>query len=90
MLVVFSCCPELSAGIIQDGDLIKFDLMSSADDLPKEYRNVDIIQGDQLIMMNGKRIKTIDDLKATYESVGIGEDIKFGIKRDGKNDDGLT
>ena len=34
-------------------------------------------------MMNGKRVKSVKDIKAIYESIAIGDEIKFGLKRDG-------
>lgn len=38
-------------------------------------------KGDVLLMMNGKRMNTLDDLKDQYASVQEGEELKIGIRR---------
>lgn len=52
------------------------------DNLSKEYKNVDLKVQDQIIMCNGKRVKTIDDLNEVINGLEIGADIEFGVKRD--------
>lgn len=75
---------ELGALIIQDGETISFDFVAPTDNRSEEYRSVDIESGDIIMMVNGKRVKSMKDLKTQYEDAVIGEDIKFGIKRDKK------
>lgn len=48
---------------------------------PKAYRSVDIQVGDLLIMLNGSRLKTIEDLQSALEGAETGKKLKFGIKR---------
>jgi len=38
-------------------------------------------QGDLIIMMNGKRTKTITELRELYESVPKDEEVKIGVRR---------
>ncbi|MEP1307376.1 MAG: hypothetical protein ABJK11_09170 [Balneola sp.] len=38
-------------------------------------------QGDLIIMMNGKRTKTITELRELYESVPKNEEVKIGVRR---------
>ncbi|MFQ5607629.1 MAG: hypothetical protein ACE5GA_06760 [Candidatus Zixiibacteriota bacterium] len=48
----------------------------------KEYRDVDIRVGDALLMLNGKRVKTVDDLSSIIEAAETGAELKFGVKSD--------
>jgi hypothetical protein len=48
---------------------------------PKDYLEVDIKAGDILVMLNGARLKTIEDLKSAHDSASAGDNFKFGIKR---------
>lgn len=40
-----------------------------------------IKKDDFILMMNGSRVSTIDDIRSTYESIVEGEEIKIGIRR---------
>ena len=73
---------ELGALIMQDEETIRVDFVAPADSRTKAYRSVDIESGDIIAMLNGKRLKSVKDLKAIYEEAEVGEEIKFGIKRD--------
>lgn len=73
---------ELGALIMQDEETIRIDFVAPADNRTKEYRSVDVESGDVIVMLNGKRVKSVKDLKASYEEAEVGEDIKFGMKRD--------
>jgi len=48
-------------------------------------RSVDIQDGDEVGMANGKRMSSIDALRAEYEKVKEGEEFKMGIRRDGRS-----
>ncbi len=47
----------------------------------KKYKNVDIQNQDKIIMCNGKKVKTVDDLNAAMDAVEIGGEISFGVRR---------
>lgn len=49
-----------------------------------KYKSVDLKAGDHLVMMNGRRLKLLADLKNTYDSLKVGDTVRFGIKRDDK------
>jgi S1-C subfamily serine protease len=54
--------------------------------LPKEqrteaYRDVDLREGDTILMVNGKKITGARQLKELYEGLDIGDDLKLGIRR---------
>lgn len=40
-----------------------------------------IKRDDFILMMNGSRVSTIDDIRSTYESIAEGEEIKIGVRR---------
>ncbi len=73
---------ELGALIMQDEESIRVDFVAPADNRAQEYRSVDIESGDVIVMLNGKRVKSVKDLKTSYEEAEVGEEIKFGRKRD--------
>jgi len=45
---------------------------------------LDLKEGDEVGMANGKRVKTIKELREIYEASKPGEEFKLGIKRDGR------
>jgi len=49
----------------------------------KEYKDVDLQNGDAVIMINGTRIKSSDDFNELYMQLESGEIVKLGISRDG-------
>jgi S1-C subfamily serine protease len=51
--------------------------------LPKEYQDIDIIKGDIIMMINGKKVASASELEKIYNEIGIGGEVKLGIKRDG-------
>ncbi len=46
------------------------------------YKNIDVQKGDEILFINGKRVKTIDEFKKIYGSLADGEEVELGIKRD--------
>lgn len=57
--------------------------------LPKQvrhpdYADIDLRNSDRIIMVNGKRIGHVEELKAIYTALSIGEKLKLGISREGK------
>ena len=73
--------PGLGAIILSDGKNLKIDLMPSSENMPKEFRSIDLKQGDKILMLNGKRVKTIAELREKYESLAVADSVEFGIKR---------
>jgi S1-C subfamily serine protease len=72
---------ELGAVVRDTDEGIKVNMVLSLDQRSEEYRSVDLLQGDFIKMMNGKSMKSVADLKAAYEAMKTGEEIKLGIKR---------
>lgn len=73
--------PELGAVILQGDDGLYIEMAPPPNNRPRAYRDVDLQEKDVIIMFNGKRMKTIADIQDRYDSLGIGDEIKFGIKR---------
>jgi len=48
----------------------------------KAYRDIDLQEGDVIMMFNGKRAKTSVQIEEAYDGLKIGDEIKLGIKRD--------
>lgn len=73
---------ELGALVVQHKDgALEVLHIGSADHRPEAYKDVDLKTGDKILMANGHKLKTTEDLKAAIEDSKIGEKIKFGIKR---------
>lgn len=72
---------ETGAMIIQENDLLKIEMVLPERARPEEYRHLDLKKGDEILMMNAKRIKSIDAMKELYEGVGVGAEVKMGIRR---------
>ena len=77
----FFMIPGLGAGVESDGESLKVVFIMPKDDRPKEYQSVDMDEGDLLLMLNGKRLKSVDDLKNELDSVETGDPLEFGIRR---------
>ena len=52
------------------------------EDKPKDFADVDMETGDFLLMINGKRVKTVDDLRESFKQIEVGETLELGLKRD--------
>ena len=72
---------EVGAVLIEEDGQLKFLVVMPSDQRPEAYRSVDLKQDDILLMFNGKRIKTVSDLTAAYDTLKAGDEIKLGIKR---------
>lgn len=46
------------------------------------YRDVDLQEGDIIMMFNGQRMKAAGQIEEAYDGLKIGDEIKLGIKRD--------
>ncbi len=73
--------PETGAVILLKDKSIVIDMVNSADQRAKEYRSTDLRQNDEVLMINGKKIAVLSDLKAAYDSLAVGADVKLGIRR---------
>jgi S1-C subfamily serine protease len=72
----------LGAVIVPEEGKLKVTFVPPSEVRPKELREVDIKDGDFILMLNGRRIKTVADIREQYDSIAVGELIEFGIQRD--------
>lgn len=72
---------ELGAVIVSDGESIKFLHVSDAAQRPAAYRDIDAKSDDEVLMMNGKRIRDTASLKKMYDELAIGDAVKIGVRR---------
>jgi len=72
---------EVGAVIMDTGKEIKFLHVMPADNRLKAYKDVDIKDGDEILMCNGKRIKMLKELETTYKELAVSAEFKMGVKR---------
>jgi S1-C subfamily serine protease len=72
---------ELGAIITEKEKTLTVERIPPKQSRPKEAQDIDLQKGDIVLMANGKRVKTISDLRATYEKTTISDDFKMGVKR---------
>ncbi len=73
--------PGLAAIILPDGNYLKIKMIPPKEQLPKDFQDVDLKEGDLILMLNGKRLKTIEALRNRYDSLAPADSVQFGIKR---------
>ena len=49
--------------------------------IDKNYQDVDLKANDEILFINGKKVKKLDDFKKVYNDIKIGSEIELGIKR---------
>ena len=74
--------PGLGAGITLEEDNLKVMFLMPSEQRPKEFQKVDLQEGDKILMLNGKRVRTIVELREQMESIKVGDPVELGIKRD--------
>ncbi|MFN0159364.1 MAG: PDZ domain-containing protein [Bacteroidota bacterium] len=73
---------ELGALISSDKDHLRVDHIMPPEKRPKGYADVDLKEGDIILMANAKKVKDVAALKELYEGMKVGEVFKMGIRRD--------
>lgn len=51
---------------------------------PADAAGMDIKEGDEVGMANGKKVMTVGELKKEYEMAKINDEFKLGLRRDGR------
>ena len=65
----------------EDASEIKIGTVLPAQVRPDANLEIDIEQGDQILMMNGERVESIGGLREMYEALEDGDEIKLALKR---------
>lgn len=74
--------PEIGAMISSQDGVLSVMMVTPVNARDDKYKDVDLQQGDLIKMINGKKMKTVEDIRKLYESLKEGDEIKFGLKRD--------
>lgn len=74
--------PEVGGIIVESDAGPKLEMVMPSDQRPGDYKVVDIQAGDIIKMFNGKSMKTVSAIEEAYEVLEIGDDVKFGVRRD--------
>lgn len=77
--------PEIGGIILGENGKVFFDMMMPAEARKAEYKALDIKKNDALLMMNGKKITSVKEVEGMYNNTKTGEEVKFGLSREGKN-----
>jgi len=72
---------EIGGIVIKESDKLKVDMVMPSENRNKIYKDVDVIKGDLVLMMNGKKVDDVSAAKEIYEKLKPGEEIKLGIQR---------
>jgi len=72
---------ELGAVIVSEDSSLTVQMVMPAQDRPAEYQAVDLQAKDQILMLNGKKIISIQDLDEGYQKIDVGQDVQLAIKR---------
>jgi S1-C subfamily serine protease len=72
---------ELGAVITDSEDGLSVMMVMPGDRRAKDFQDVDLREGDIIMMANGKKMKNVGQLEELYDSLSIGDEIKFGLKR---------
>ncbi len=73
---------EIGAVILPEKDELRVEMVGPESSRPEGYKSIDLRKDDVILMLNGKKMTALKDLKDGYEALAIGADVKLGIKRD--------
>lgn len=76
--------PEVGAVIQLKDKKILVENVMPQEARDKDYKNVDLKEKDEILMVNGKKIKTVKELQDIYERLKTGEELKLGVSREDK------
>jgi S1-C subfamily serine protease len=75
---------ELGAIIAKDSSGLSVIFVGPDNMRSKAYQSVDLRQGDRILMGNGKKLNSSEELQKLYDSLAVGADLQLGVKRDGQ------
>lgn len=76
---------ELGAFVITEGEKTTVKFVAPSEVRPKKYQEIDIQSGDEIVMVNGKKVKIAKDIEDSYKNLKVGETFKLGVKRNGNS-----
>jgi S1-C subfamily serine protease len=75
--------PEVRAALIDaaDGQSVEIEAVADREERPAAYASVDLVAGDRILAIGGKRVRTVEELQAAYDAVAVGADVELGVQR---------
>ena len=70
--------PEIKGLVQFENDKLK---ISSLNLEISKQKKIDLKENDEVLYINGKRVKNLKSFKENYEATEIGKEVKLGIKR---------
>ncbi|MDP2038694.1 MAG: PDZ domain-containing protein [Ignavibacteria bacterium] len=74
--------PEIKGIVLVENGKIVIGPIPDKDQRDGEYKNLDLAQGDEILFVNGKKIKSIEDFKKYFGEIKTGSNVKFAVQRD--------
>ncbi len=75
---------EVETIFTSENDTVRVLIVMPAGRRSDAYAEVDLQDDDKVLMVNGKRVKTVTELETLYGKLAVGEKLKMGILRSGK------
>lgn len=72
---------EIGGLVSEEDDGLSFQMVLPADHRESAYKDIDVREGDLLLMFNGQRVRSVDELRERYQAVAVGELYKIGLQR---------
>lgn len=76
--------PETGMIVTEKDGKLTVEFIPPADQRPKKTADLDIAAGDEVGMAMGKKVTAVKDLRALLDSVKPGQEVKIGLRRDGR------
>jgi S1-C subfamily serine protease len=73
--------PELASLFVGAYGTVVVDRVMDPSMRPKGNERIDIQEGDVLLMVSGRRVKSLADFRALYEEAKPGSELKLGVER---------
>jgi S1-C subfamily serine protease len=74
--------PEVGGVIMAEGGDLRVARVQPPHARPPAFRQIDIREGDLVLLFNGMRVRTLQALRTAYQSVPPKEQVRLGIQRD--------
>lgn len=75
---------EMKAIVEEDGGKLLIKMMPEKSMMNDEEKKVDLAIDDEILFVNGKKVKNVDEFKKVYEAIKIGESFELGAARNDK------
>lgn len=74
---------EIHAMVITESEKTTVKFVAPLETRKPKYKEIDVQVGDEVSMVNGKKVKAAKDIEDAYKALKVGEILKLGLKRDG-------